>query len=103
MTGVQTCTLPISSLELNLDNNTAAAKTRIITRPSLALTRKDGALVITWPEPAYPCYLESCDDLAVGNWARVTSPQAVVSGGQVTLIINPSNAPRKFYRLREGN
>ena len=98
-----TATVSTPTMELNLDNNTASAKIRIIAQPLLAMTRKDGALVITWPEPAYPCYLEACDDLAAGNWARVTNSQAVVSGGQVTLIINPPNAPRKFYRLREGN
>jgi hypothetical protein len=70
-------------------------------KPALVLTRKDSALVLSWPLPDYACHVEASGTLS-GPWTRV-SPQGVVGNGQMTLVINPPTGPQRFYRLAEGN
>jgi uncharacterized delta-60 repeat protein len=67
--------------------------------PALNLMRSGGSLILSWPVTALNFQLQETTNLALPNsWSPVPQP-AVTIGAQVSVAV-PTNAERKFFRLK---
>jgi hypothetical protein len=87
----------------NLEENVAGTDpTNPDSMLKLAVTPRPatGDLIVSWPvAPAREYELQSCDELAAGNWTALP-PSHVISGGVAEFVDSRAPAPgQRFYRL----
>jgi hypothetical protein len=73
---------------------------RLESSPQMSLALVGTSLTLSWPLDSTGFTLQSCTNLALGNWVNVTSPapQIVSSQWQVALPVS-GNIPAAYYRL----
>ena len=68
--------------------------------PAMAVTTTPTTLVLTWPLASANFTLQSCTNLALGDWVNVASPAPQIIGSQWQVTLPAStNADQIFYRL----
>jgi hypothetical protein len=82
--------------------NYAANASRVLPRPTLAVTSTNGGVMLTWPVIYASYSLVSCADLSVGNWETVTNVPA--SNGVWNEVALPATTTEQcFFRLQLVN
>jgi uncharacterized repeat protein (TIGR01451 family) len=93
-------TIHANETDLNSANDTAIGKVIVYPFPQVAMIRKAGQVVLSWPAFGGTNYvIEASDSLVPTNWTRVTNSVPTVSAGVMSITVNPAK-PKQFFRIR---
>ena len=69
-----------------------------ISSPFMSQSAIAGNLTLAWPLASATYNLQSCTNLAAGNWVNVPSPAPQTSGANLQVTLSPTNTTQ-FFRL----